>query len=116
MNDCPELNKSGGKGISTREKLNVHYHIVDVDLSKGRDEFQSHKLPETYNELRILACPGAFEMKFNSKNADVIPIASGQLLVIERYCIRELFIANTAGAGTAYIWLAGRDPPKTRSE
>ncbi len=95
MNDCPELNKNGSDAAITKEKLNIHYKIVTIDLTKARPEFQSHTLPEVYNELRIIQSPSAFNMKLNSKNADVIPVAANQTIpLIILFRITELFIKN----------------------
>ena len=95
------------EGRVVRQELNTHYRIVKVDLSEARDHFEGQKIEGPYRELRVLAAPAAFSMKFNSQAYPEIPIAANTTPPFSDLELNELFIKNDAGTGTAVLWLAG---------
>jgi len=92
---------------TVQERLNKDYRFLEYDLSEERD-FEEVELEFPYNELIVVSAPSAFTLYINDKNEDAIDISSGESISIKNFEIRRLFISNSAGSGTAKIWLASR--------
>lgn len=111
MNNEKHPEKTLDKDATVKERLNLHYEILSIDLSIARtmkdEEVHPYKV-EWYNELKVLYAPSAFDIRLNKKDNDVIPIRAGDLTTILNFKFNQVYIQNDEGAGVAIIWLASR--------
>ena len=94
-----------------KEILNLHYEIIKIDLTKARTlkdiEIHPYKV-EYYNELKILRSDSAFDIILNDTENDAIPIREDDLTTILLFKIKELYVTNSEGTGTAVLMLSSR--------
>lgn len=94
-----------------KKTLNLHYEIIKINLAKERTlkdiEIHPYKV-EHHNELKVLYAPSAFDIILNDEENDIIPIRENDLTQILLFKIKQLYITNDVGTGTAIIWLASR--------
>ena len=90
------------------ERLPNRYKLFGVDLSVARadeplgigDLIKGVGAPYA-SYMSVITAPAAFQFKLNSTDSDAIDAAVG--LEWDDFEITEVFITNTAGAGTALI-------------
>lgn len=95
---------------TVKERLNLHYRILEIDLTKARnnEELDLERRVNTYNELKILYAPSAFNFRLNDKQNDLIPIRANDQTTSLMFKIDKIFFTNDADTGTAIIWIASR--------